>query len=213
VISLCLVEDQQLVREGLRSLLHLTDDIRVTAEAADGVEALSVLQAARPDVILLDLRMPGLDGLGVLRALAQAPAPPPPVIILTTFDDDTAILEGLKLGARGYLLKDVSFAKLTEAVRVVAAGGTMINPAVTERLARGLSQVSKAPAEAPLQALTRRELEVMRLLAAGLSNAEIAEALRLSEGTVKNHVSSILSKLAARDRVRAILKAIELGLI
>ena len=121
--------------------------------------------------------------------------------------------EGLKLGARGYLLKDVSFAKLTEAVRIVASGGTMINPVVTERLVRGLTNVSKAPAEAPLQALTRRELEVVRLLAAGLSNAEIADALRLSEGTVKNHVSSILSKLAARDRVRAILKAVELGLI
>jgi DNA-binding NarL/FixJ family response regulator len=213
MISLCLVEDQSLVREGLRSLLHLTEDIRVTGQAVDGIEALEVLSADRPDVVLLDLRMPRLDGLGVLRELGRRGGDAPPVIILTTFDDDDAILEGLRLGARGYLLKDVSFETLTEAVRIVAAGGSMINPVVTERLMRGISRTARTAPEAPLENLTRRELEVVRLMAAGLSNAEIADALRLSEGTVKNHVSSILGKLNARDRVRAILKSIELGLI
>ncbi len=213
MIEVCLVEDQSLVREGLESLLNLTDDIRVTASATDGLEALQALRTTRVDVVLLDMQMPRLDGLGVLKALAQDASHSPAVIILPTFDDDDVILEGLRLGARGYLLKDVSFAKLTGAIRTVAAGGTLVSPAVTERLLRGLHTRASKPSKTPLEDLTARELEVLRLMSGGFSNAEIASALNLTEGTIKNHVSSILAKLNTRDRVRAILKGIECGLI
>src|SRR5581483_11825397 len=146
-------------------------------------------------VVLLDLRMPKLDGLDLLARLAEAPEPRPAVIILTTFDDDASILQGLRLGARGYLLKDVSFARLTEAIRTVAGGGTLVSPVVTERLLKGLPAVEPSPDEAPAEPLTRRELEVLRLMSGGFSNGEIASALDLTEGTVKNHVSNILGKL------------------
>ncbi|MBI3676817.1 MAG: response regulator transcription factor [Proteobacteria bacterium] len=213
MIEVCLVEDQALVREGIETLLNLTDDIRVTACATDGIEALEILRATKPDVVLLDIRMPRLDGLGVLKVLAQDPSCAAAVIILTTFDDDHSVLEGLRLGARGYLLKDVSFAKLTAAIRTVAAGGTLVSPAVTERLLRGLHTRPVKPSNVQLEDLTPRELEVLRLMSGGFSNAEIASALNLTEGTVKNHVSSILAKLNTRDRVRAILKGIECGLV
>jgi DNA-binding NarL/FixJ family response regulator len=211
MIEVCLVENQALVREGLESLLHLTNDIRVVANATDGLEALEAIASHSPQVVLLDLRMPRLDGLGFLARLADRPPPRPAVIILTTFDDHVSILEGLRLGARGYLLKDVTFARLTEAIRTVAAGGTLISPVVTERLLRGLAGPAAEPDEAPAEPLTRRELEVLRLMTGGFSNAEIASAFNLTEGTVKNHVSNILGKLGVRDRVRAILKAVELG--
>jgi len=210
-IGVCLVENQALVREGLQSLLALTPDIRVVGEAADGEEGLAAIAASAPDVVLLDLRMPKLDGLGLLARLALTPQPRPAVIILTTFDDDASILQGLRLGARGYLLKDVSFARLTEAIRAVAAGGTLVSPVVTERLLKGLPPVEPAPDEPQAEALTPRELEILRLMTGGFSNGEIASALDVTEGTVKNHVSNILGKLGVRDRVRAILKGVELG--
>jgi DNA-binding NarL/FixJ family response regulator len=213
MIRVLLVEDQTLVSEGLEMLLNLAEDIRVVARAADGIEALRRMQEQSLDLVLLDVRMPKMNGIDVLREM-KAKALAVPTILLTTFDDDTALLEGIRLGAKGYLLKDVSLKTLTEAIRLVAGGGSMINPVVTERLRQGMR-------EAPLsrddgydsEVLTSREAEIIRLMTGGYSNREIAKALSLSEGTVKNHVSNILSKLGVRDRTRAVLKAIEKGLV
>lgn len=213
MIRVCIVEDQTLVREGLQSLLHLIQDIQVVAHADDGEAAFVVVQKTKPDLVLLDLRMPRADGLTYLRRMAQAGLSIP-TIILTTFDDDVSVLEGLRLGAKGYLLKDVSLAKLTEAVRIVAAGGTLVSPVVTERLLRGLrSSTASVLGDASYEKLTSREVEILRLMTGGFSNGEIASALRVAEGTVKNHVSSILGKLGVRDRIRAVLKAIEVGYV
>ncbi len=213
MIRVFLVEDQAIVREGLRSLLDLVDDIEVAGEATDGEEALERIPAAAPDVVLLDLRMPKLDGLGVLERLSAA-GRLPPTLILTTFDDDASLLEAIRTGARGFLLKDVALEQLATAIRTLAAGGTMIQPAVTERVARGLEglrpEFERLDSPDPL---TERETEVLRLMAVGYSNREIAAAFELAEGTVKNHISSILSKLGVRDRTRAVLRAVELGLL
>jgi DNA-binding NarL/FixJ family response regulator len=210
MIKVCLVEDQTLVREGIQSLLHLTEDIRVVATVLDGEEAREIIEAAKPDVVLLDVRIPKKNGLEVLRELQQLKSPPS-TIILTTFDDDQVLLEGIKAGAKGYLLKDVSLKDLATAVRTVAAGGTLINPAITERVLRTLRSDVPAGSIEMVEALTRREVEILRLLAAGYSNREISEAFGVQEGTIKNHVSNILSKLGVRDRTRAVLRAIELG--
>jgi DNA-binding NarL/FixJ family response regulator len=213
MIRVVLVDDQQLIRQGVRSLLGLTGDISVIAEASDGDDGIAVIRRERPDVVLLDLRMPKTDGVAVLKAL-QADAVLPPTIILTTFDDDVALLEAVRAGAKGYLLKDVSLEQLTAAIRDVAAGGTVIRPMVTERVMRGLEHVRREfDSLSPPDPLTRREVEVLRLMAGGYSNREIASALGTAEGTVKNHASSILSKLGVRDRTRAVLKALELGYI
>jgi DNA-binding NarL/FixJ family response regulator len=213
MIRVVLVDDQTLVRQGIRSLLALATDIEVVAEAADGGEAVEAVRRERPDVVLLDVRMPVKSGVEVLREL-QATGDPTGCILLTTFDDDEALLEGIKAGARGYLLKDVSLEQLTEAVRTVASGGTLIRPAVTERVLRGLEHVRRDfEALSPADPLTKREIEVLRLMAGGYSNREIADALGTAEGTVKNHASSILSKLGVRDRTRAVLKALESGYI
>lgn len=211
MIRVFLVDDQTLVRQGIRSLLELSPTVTVAGEAADGAEALGRLAELKPDVMLLDLRMPKLDGLGVLRALQGRPDAPP-TLILTTFDDDESVLEGLRLGAKGYLLKDVSLTQLLDAVETLALGRTLLQPAVTERLLRGLQRTTYPSLETP-DALTPRELEVTRLMAGGYSNREIAGALGMSEGTVKNHVSSVLSKLGVRDRTRAVLRALELGYV
>ena len=209
MIRVLLVDDQTLVRQGIRSLLELSQTVTVIGEAADGEEALVLIGRVKPDVVLLDLRMPKLDGLGVLRALVPDA---PPTLILTTFDDDELVLEGLRLGAKGYLLKDVSLTQLLDAVETLTRGETLVQPAVTERLLRGLQKTTYPSLEAP-EELTKRELEVTRLLAGGYSNKEIAGALGMSEGTVKNHVSSVLSKLGVRDRTRAVLRALELGYV
>ena len=213
MIRLVLVDDQTLVRRGIRGLLELTQDIQVVGEAADGGEALAVVAATRPDVLLLDVRMPVLDGVEVARRLA-AGGQLPPTILLTTFDDDEALLAGMRAGARAFLLKDVTFEALTEAIRAVARGETLILPAVTDRARRGAQHL--APEIESLDRpdpLTPREAEVLRLLAAGWSNREIADAIGTREGTVKNHISSVLSKLGVRDRTRAVLRALELGLL
>lgn len=208
-----IVDDQTLVRQGIRSLLELAEGITVVGEAADGIEALDRIDALSPDVVLLDLRMPRLDGLGVLEAL-RTHAAPPPCLILTTFDDDAALLTALAAGAQGYLLKDVTLQQLTEAIAALASGRTMITPAVTERVMRGLRGLGGVPTNGPApDPLTERETEVLRLMAGGYSNKEIAVALDVAEGTVKNHVSSVLSKLGVRDRTRAVLKALDLGLL
>ena len=213
MIGVFLVEDQAIVRQGLRSLLDLVDDIEVVGEAADGEVAVAEIPAAEPDVVLLDLRMPKLDGLGVLDRLGAGDELPP-TLILTTFDDDSSLLAGIRAGAKGFLLKDVSLDQLTHAIRTLAAGGTMIQPAVTDRVLKGLGELHyDFESLDPPDPLTERETEVLRLMAGGYSNREIAGAFDLAEGTVKNHISSVLSKLGVRDRTRAVLKAVELGLV
>ncbi len=213
LITVCLVDDQTLVRQGVRSLLELSDSVRVVAEAIDGKQALEVIPAAKPDVVLLDMRMPGLSGLDVLNALRER-GELPPTIILTTFDDDQLVLAGLKAGARGYLLKDVSLDQLVDAIKTVASGGSLVQPVVTQRLLSGLERMHNefASLDQP-DPLTERETEILRLMAGGYSNKEIANSLSVAEGTVKNHVSNILSKLGVRDRTRAVLKAFELGMV
>jgi DNA-binding NarL/FixJ family response regulator len=213
MIKVMLVDDQNLVRKGVRSLLELSAEIEVVAEAADGAEAIRTIPEVNPDVVLLDMRMPGLSGLDVLRDLAGK-GTLPPTIILTTFDDDELVLAGIQSGARGYLLKDVALADLVNAIKTVAEGGSIVKPAVTQRLLKGLehlqNQFSSLDQPDPL---TERETEILRLMAGGYSNKEIANSLGVAEGTVKNHVSNILSKMGVRDRTRAVLKAFELGQI
>lgn len=209
MIRVCVVEDQTLVRKGLVRLLSLASDIEVVGEAGDGEEARGVIRATTPDVVLLDVRMPRAGGLDLLEYFENQPSCPA-CILLTTFDDDNAVLRGIRLGARGYLLKDVTLEQLTEAIRRVSLGETLFNPALTVRLIRELNPTSRR-ADPDSEDLTDRESEILRLMTGGYSNREIAEALELSEGTVKNHVSSILSKLGVRDRTRAVLKAIQQG--
>ncbi len=213
MIRILLADDQTLMRAGLRGLLELTPDLRVVAEAADGREAIEAARCERPDVLLLDVRMPRVSGLDVLRELGRTNELPP-TLLLTTFDDDEALFAGLRSGAKGFLLKDVSFERLTEAIRAIARGETLIRPAVTERvvsLIEGAARTFESLESA--DPLTPREIDVLRLMAGGYSNREIASALGTSEGTVKNQVSSILSKLGVRDRTRAVLRGIELGQI
>lgn len=213
MISVLLVDDQTLVRQGVRSLLDLSDEIRVVAEAADGQQALQMIPEVRPDLVLLDMRMPNMSGLDVLNAMREREGMPP-VIILTTFDDDQLVLAGMKAGAKGYLLKDVSLEQLVDAVKTVAGGGSLVAPVVTQRLLSGLKNMQNdfASLDRP-DPLTDRETEILRLMASGYSNKEIANSLGVAEGTVKNHVSNILSKLGVRDRTRAVLKAFELGIV
>lgn len=210
------VDDQALVRHGIRTLLELAD-IRVVGEADDGAKALAVLESLDedvPEVIVLDLRMPRYDGIWLLRALAER-AIDIPVLVLTTFDDDELVLDALRAGARGYLLKDVTLEQLRDAVHTLACGGTLIAPSITDRLLRAIrSGPSPAGADAPpVQELTEREMEVLRLVAEGYGNREIAGLVHLAEGTVKNHVSSILLKLGARDRTNAVLRALHEGIL
>jgi len=223
VIRIVLVDDHTLVREGIRTLLGLVPDIELVGEAANGRAALRVVGETRPDVLLLDMRMPEGDGLFVVTELARL-GQLPATLILTTFDDDAAAIEVVRAGARGFLLKDVTLDRLVTAVRALAAGETLIQPALTARAEQKLSEAASSRAAgtpgatddaATLAAepMTPREREVLRLLAAGYSNREIARALFIAEGTVKNHVSNILTKMAVRDRTRAVLKAAERGLL
>lgn len=212
MIRVVLADDHTLVREGIKSLLELVPDVELVGEAEDGESAIEVATSRSPDVLLLDMRMPKGDGLHVVRTLAARGALPK-TLILTTFDDDEVAIEAVRAGARGFLLKDVTLDRLVGAVRAVAAGKTLIQPALTERAQKELaSPPSARPAGdeggAPM---TERELEVLRLLAAGYSNREIARTLFVAEGTVKNHVSHILEKMGVRDRTRAVLKAADRG--
>jgi DNA-binding NarL/FixJ family response regulator len=212
-VRVAVVDDQTLVRRGIRSLLELSDQVVVVAEAADGDEALAVVDRGDVDVLLLDLRMPGRDGLAVLEAL-RGRGGGPPVLVLTTFDDRELVVRALASGARGYLLKDVTLEQLLGAVRTLAAGGSMVQAAVTDRVLQAVDQrPSPVGGVATPPTLTPRELEVLRLLAAGCSNAEIGRALHLATGTVKNRVSDVLLKLGVRDRTRAVLRALDLGLL
>lgn len=213
MIRVLVADDETLVRAGLRRLLEGEPGLRVAAEAVDGDEALARLRTGI-DVGLLDVRMPrrgGLDVLQAMRGWEQAP----PCLLLTTFDDREALLQGLRVGARGYLRKDTSLETLVRAIRVLHEGGTFYQPALTEKLLRGARDhaADLPPPPILIEPLTPRETEVMRLVAGGCSNREIGLALGAAEATVKVHVSSILSKLGVRDRVQAVLRALESGLV
>ena len=212
-IKVMLAEDQNLVREGLRNLLELSDRIEVVGDVTDGSEVLAGLQNHQPDVLLTDIRMPKMTGIEALQQM-QANNIDIPAIILTTFDDHQLLLEGLQAGARGYLLKDVSLESLVNAIEKVHRGETLVQPAITERILKGLSSLVSAEAEPVLtEELSPKEPEVLRLMAGGYSNREISSAIHKSEGTVKNQVSSILEKLGVRDRTQAVLRAINLGML
>ncbi|RUO63544.1 response regulator transcription factor [Pseudidiomarina insulisalsae] len=211
-IKVILVDDQNLVRQGLQSLLALAPEVDVVALAANGNEALEQVAEYVPDVVLMDIRMPECDGIQAVTKLQQR-YPGIPVLMLTTFDDHTSIMAAIKAGAKGYLLKDVSLETLVAAIECLHQGGTWLEPTLTHRIVEGLQSGSKSGTEELTEPLTDKELAVLRLLAAGLSNQEIAECLFKSTGTVKNQVSTILAKLGVSDRTRAVLKAIELGLL
>ncbi len=213
MIRVLLVDDQTLVRQGVKSLLSLAEGIEVVAEASDGQQAIDCIPLIKPDVVLMDMRMPVKSGLEAVQALS-ASAQLPPTIILTTFDDDELVLAGIKAGAKGYLLKDVSLEQLVEAIQVVSKGGSLVQPAMSQRLLSGLEGMSNQfySLDRP-DPLTDRETEILRLMAGGFSNKEIANSLHVAEGTIKNHVSNILSKLGVRDRTRAVLKAFELKIV
>ncbi len=224
MIRILLVDDQKLIRQGMRTLLNLEGDIDVVGEASNGVEAIAAVEQMGPDVVLMDVRMPQLDGVAATRHITER-FPDVAIIILTTFDDDEYVFEGLKAGARGYMLKDVGSDEIAAAIRVVAAGGALMQPSIARkvmaefgRMAGTRAEPAPPPPAAPDQStlvepLTERELDVLRALANGLSNREIAEQLVITEGTVKNHVSSLLAKLNARDRTQAVLRAQALRLL
>ena len=208
-----LVDDQRLMREGLRTLLELEQDFEIVGEAADGQAALEAYARLKPDVVLMDIRMPVMTGVEATRRLRET-QPGAKVIILTTFDDDANVFEGLRAGALGYLLKDVSGAELANAVRTVMNGGALMEPSVARRVFAEFARLAPAAQPAALdEPLSDRELDVLRLVAEGLSNKEIGQRLSLAEGTVKNYVTGVLQKIDARDRTQAALRARELGLI
>ena len=213
MIRVCLADDQSLMRSGLKALFGLLGEIDVVAEAEDGEAAVAAVLASKPDVLLLDVRMPRLNGVGVIRELARSNALPP-TLLLTTFEDDVALVQGVRAGARGYLLKGVSPEVLLEAIRTVAKGETYLYvPPVASGMREGIRHAASEQIPSLLESLTNRETEILRLMASGIGNREIAEALSLSEGTVKNHVSSIFSKLGVGDRTKAVLRAIGMGLV
>jgi DNA-binding NarL/FixJ family response regulator len=209
MIRVFLADDERLIRQGFRKLLELDGAIAVVGEAADGAEALALVPAAAPDVLLLDVRMPRVSGLDVLDRLGDGR---PPTLVLTTFDDAELLLRAVRAGARGFLNKDVSLDELVAAIRALARGDTWFQPALTASLRRGI-EARPHDRAALAERLTDRERDVLRLMAGGYSNREIADVLDTAEGTVKNQVSSILGKLGVRDRTRAVLKAIETGVI
>jgi DNA-binding NarL/FixJ family response regulator len=214
-IRILLVDDQQLMREGLRVLLELEPDLDVVGEASDGQGALDAYATLAPDVVLMDIRMPGMDGVEATWRLRER-WPQARVIILTTFDDDEYVFEGLRAGALGYLLKDVSGQELAEAIRTVATGGALVEPSVARRVLAEFARLvppARQPEAGLPEPLTEREQEVLRLLSLGLTNREIAARLSLAEGTVKNYVTNVLQKLGVRDRTQAAVRARELGFI
>lgn len=212
-IRVLLADDQEMVRSGFRLLLARETDLEVVGEAADGLEAVALTARRRPDVVLMDIRMPRLDGLEATRRLI-ADGPEAKVLILTTFDDDEYIFEALDAGASGFILKDAPAADMLDAIRVIARGDALLAPSVTRRVIAEFARRERDPrARVRLTKLTERELEVLRLLARGMSNAEIASALVISGATVKTHVARIIQKLGIRDRVQAVVSAYESGLM
>ena len=213
MIRICLVDDQALIRSGIRVLLGLFDGLSVVGEAGDGEAGIDLVLAHRPDVLLLDVRMPGLNGVQVVSRLAAANALPP-TLLLTTFEDDAALVGGIRAGARGYLLKGVTAEILVEAITTVAQGGTYLYAPLAAAATTGARDPPwrDGTLENP-DALTDRETDVLKLMTSGISNGEIAEALGISHGTVRNHVSSIFSKLGVADRTKAVLRALQRRLV
>ena len=212
-IRVVLADDQALVRAGFKLILESEDDLAVVGEASDGDEAIFTVKRLQPHVVLMDVQMPNLDGLEATRRIAHDPAISSRVLILTTFEQDDYVFDALRAGASGFLLKNTPPEDLVQAVRIVAAGDALLAPSVTRRVIEEYSQRS-APikSDASVELLTERELEVLKLLATGKSNAELATLLYLGEGTIKTHVSHLLSKLGLRDRVQAVVYAYENGL-
>lgn len=219
MISVALVDDQTMVRVGLRMIIEAEDDIRVVAEGSDGSEARTLVAEHQPDVVLMDIRMPGMDGLQATREVLAA-SPDTHIVILTTFDNDEYIYEALKAGASGFLLKSVEGDALIEAIRVVASGDALLSPEVTRRVIEQFTSESSprdpdthVPSAEAIGDLSEREVEVLQLMARGMSNQEIAQELWVSATTVKTHVSHILTKLGVRDRVQAVVEAYDSGIV
>lgn len=214
-VGILIVDDQSLFREGLRTLLSVQPDFDVVGEAANGEEALRMGASLKPNVVLMDLRMPVMDGVTATHRFREV-LPQCKVIVLTTFDDDEYVFDGLRAGAVGYLLKDVSSEKLFEAIRAAERGEYFLQPSITAKVMAEFSRLSRvAPAGENVltEPLSPREMEILRLVATGASNRDIAETLVIAEGTVKNHLTNILGKLSVKDRMQAVLKAKEYGLI
>jgi DNA-binding NarL/FixJ family response regulator len=213
VIRVLVADDQQLLRAGFRVILEAEPDIEVVGEAVDGVEAVEVAGSTRPDVVLMDIRMPRLDGLGATEQLMRRPDPPR-VVVLTTFDQNEYVVRALKAGAYGFLLKDAPPSRMIAAIRAAASGEALIEPSITRRLIERFA-VTEPTATAPtvLDSLTDRERDVLRLVARGMSNAEIAAEMVIADTTVKTHVARILTKLGLRDRVQAVVVAYESGVV
>jgi DNA-binding NarL/FixJ family response regulator len=207
-----LVDDQSLVREGFRHIIDAREDLEVVGEASDGREAIALAATTHPHVILMDVRMPVLDGIEATRRLVDA-GNPARIVILTTFDLDEAVFGALRAGASGFMLKDIRAAELVQAIRLVARGEALLAPTVTRRLLDRFADALPGGPPPTLDELTAREVEVLRLVARAMSNAEIAERLTLTEATVKSHVSAILRKLGLRDRVQAVVAAYDAGLV
>ncbi|QKW24264.1 response regulator transcription factor [Kitasatospora sp. NA04385] len=213
MIKVLLVDDEELIRFGLRAVLDAQPDLEVVGEAADGAEALGLVRSLRPDVVLMDVRMPGLDGLAATRAILRGTDAPPKILVVTTFEADDYVYEALRAGADGFLLKRSRPAEVVQAVRLVAAGESLLFPAAIRRLAAARAGRDADGGAVARAGLTGREGEVLRLMARGLSNAEIGERLHLGVQTVKTHVSAVLGKLGARDRTQAVIAAYESGFV
>jgi DNA-binding NarL/FixJ family response regulator len=211
-VRVLVVDDQPLVRSGFRMILDERDDLELVGEAADGEQGIALARELDPDVILMDVRMPNLDGVEATRRLVEA-GTRARILVLTTFDLDEYVYAAVRSGASGFLLKDVEPTELVDAIRVVAAGNSLFGPAATQRLVERFAGTPEPLNEGALERLTEREREILRLLAGGLSNAELAEKLFLSETTVKTHVSAVLRKLGVRDRVQAVIAAYDAGLV
>ena len=213
MIRVLLADDQPLVRTGLRMILSAEPDLEIVGEACDGSEAITLCARARPDVVLMDVRMPGIDGIEATRAITTSQDSPPRVLVLTTFDLDDVVYDALRAGASGFLLKDASEDRLTTAIRVVSDGGSLFAPSVTRRLIEEFARRNHSRPPPSLDGLTEREVDVLRQVARGLSNTEIATTLYVSENTVKTHIARVLRKLEIRDRVQAVVIAYESGLV
>jgi DNA-binding NarL/FixJ family response regulator len=213
MIRVLVVDDQELVRRGLATMVAAAPDVEVVGEAADGRAAATEAARLRPDVVLMDIRMPVLDGLSATREILAASPDPPRVLVLTTFDADEQVLDALHSGASGFLLKDVPTSTLVDAIRAAHAGDMALSPTITRRLVQRHLTTSRGSDAPSLDALTAREVDVLRLVAEGATNTEIAGTLHLSESTVKTHVGALLAKLGARDRVRLVIVGYETGLV
>jgi DNA-binding NarL/FixJ family response regulator len=213
MIRVVLADDQPLVRTGLRMILSAESDLQIVGEASDGAEAITVCGHTHPDVVLMDVRMPGIDGIEATRAITTRQEAPPRVLILTTFDLDGVVYDALRAGASGFLLKDASEERLTTAIRVVSDGGSLFAPSITRRLIEEFARREPRHPPPSLDGLTDREVDVLKQVARGLSNAEIASTLFVTENTVKTHVARVLRKLGVRDRVQAVVFAYESGLV